>query len=316
MNFNSGPYLATCVASLKQQTFANFEVFVIDNDSQDDSLDKARANICDDPRFSIVELGMNTGFAAANNHGAELATASLIVTLNPDAFPEPDWLDNLLSAAAGHPEVAMFGSTQIDANRPNRIDGAGDRYFAGGIPWREQNDRRLRTHAGLGVYETFAPCAAAAMYRTDVFRAAGGFDPRFFCFVEDVDLGYRLRRRGHHCLQVIAARVHHVGGGSGGGTSDFARYHGTRNLIWCFFKNTPGVLWPLLVPIHLAILTVLATKAILRGRPGPTLRGVRDGLAGVGRAREAAYRTDRTLGGLSNVMKAMDWSLIAYLQRR
>ncbi|MEK9966025.1 MAG: glycosyltransferase family 2 protein [Rhodospirillaceae bacterium] len=315
VNYNAGAHLRRCVASLKAQTVPAFEMFVIDNASTDSSLIEARTEIGDDPRFTIVELADNTGFAAANNHGAELASAPLIVTLNPDAFPEPDWLKTLLAAAVSHPDVAMFGSTQLNAARPERIDGAGDRYFAGGIPWREQNDRRLKAHVNSGIYDTFAPCAAAAMYRADAFHAVGGFDPRFFCFVEDVDLGYRLRRRGHRCLQVAAARVHHVGGGAGGGTSDFARYHGTRNLIWCFFKNTPGVLWPLLVPLHLAVLMVLAMKAVLRGRAGPTLRGIRDGLAGIGLARDAAYRTDRASGGMSNVMKAMDWSLLAYLRR-
>ncbi len=316
VNFNAGPHLSKCVMSLKQQTFKNFEAFVIDNASADSSLRQAQTEIGDDPRFSIIELGNNTGFAAANNHGAKLATAPLIVTLNPDAFPEPDWLESLLAAAAAHPETAMFGSTQLNATQPERVDGAGDRYFAGGVPWREQNDRKLKAHADTGVYETFAPCAAAAMYRADSFHAVNGFDPRFFCFVEDVDLGYRLRRRGHHCLQVVAARVHHVGGGAGGGASDFARYHGTRNLIWCFFKNTPGVLLPVLAPVHLLMVAALALKAAILLRPGPVMRGIRDGLDGLLAARDEQYRTAAAHRALVNVMRAMDWSPLAYLRRR
>ena len=315
VNYNAGAHLRRCVACLKAQTVPSFEVFLIDNASADESLDAARAEIAEDRRFTIVELADNTGFAAANNHGAELTSTPLIVTLNPDAFPEPDWLETLLAAAVSHPDVAMFGSTQLDATQPGRIDGAGDRYFAGGVPWREQNDRRLKAHANSGIYETFAPCAAAAMYRADAFHAVGGFDPRFFCFVEDVDLGYRLRRRGHRCLQVVAARVHHLGGGAGGGTSDFARYQGTRNLVWCFFKNTPGVLFPVLAPVHALVLAVLAAKSILRGNPGPTLRGIRDGLAGIRNARDEAFGTKLADGGLANVVKAMDWSPLAYLRR-
>lgn len=315
VNYNAGSHLRRCVASLKAQTTGSFEVFLIDNASTDASVQEASGEIGSDSRFVIVELDANTGFAAANNLGAQRASSPLIITLNPDAFPEPEWLATLLAAASDHPDVAMFGSTQLDAATTGKIDGAGDRYFAGGVPWREQSDRRLNTHLDTGVYETFAPCAAAALYRADAFRTAGGFDERFFCFLEDVDLGFRIRLRGGRCLQVVNARVQHVGGGAGGGTSDFARYHGTRNLIWCFFKNMPGVLWPLLVPVHLAVLTVLAMKALLRGRPGPTLRGIRDGLAGIGMARNAAFRTNRASGGLSNIVRAMDWSPLAYLRR-
>src|SRR3546814_17236622 len=68
-----------------------------------------------------------------------------------------------------------------------------------------------------------------------------------FCYLEDVDLGFRMRLSGHRCLQVVDARVHHVGGvSSGGDGSDFARYHGTRNHVWCFAKNMP---LPLLLEI-------------------------------------------------------------------
>lgn len=317
VNFNSGQHLEACLESLVGQTHENFEVIVLDNASNDDSMEKAQRIVANDARFQLVPENHNFGFAEGNNRAAGQAQADLIITLNPDAFPEPDWLETLLDAAHRYPDVAMFGSTQIDAAQPGKIDGAGDRYFAGGIPWREQNNSRLGAHAetGQSVYETFAPCAAAALYRTKAFRAVGGFDRRFFCFVEDVDLGYRLRRRNASCLQVIDARVRHVGGGAGGGRSDFARYYGTRNLIWCFFKNTPGALMPVLLPAHLLLLTVLALKTLLRGDPGPTLRGIRDGLAGISSARDIAHRGEMAPGGLLNVISAMDWSPLAYLRR-
>ena len=312
VNHNAGAHLARCVAALRAQESTNFEAIIVDNGSSDDSLAHARTEIGDDPRFLVLEGG-NVGFAAGNNEGARHATAPLIATLNPDAFPEPDWLTNLLDAATRHPDVPMFGSTQLDAQDPECIDGAGDRYFAAGIPWREQSTRRLE--AGQPVYETFAPCAAAALYRADAFRAVDGFDESFFCFVEDVDLAFRLRRNGGRCLQVTDARVHHIGGGAGGGRSDFARYHGTRNLIWCFFKNmpAPGLL---LMPFHLIVLTVLAAKALVRGHAGPTLRGIRDGLGGAGTALRHRRQAPAARGAWRNIMGAMDWSPLPYLTRR
>ncbi|MFN3398776.1 MAG: glycosyltransferase family 2 protein [Ferrovibrio sp.] len=93
--------------------------------------------------------------------------------------------------------------------------------------------------------EAFGPCAAAALFRADAFRAAGGFDESLFCYMEDVDLAFRLRFAGERAMQIPAARVRHVGGGSVGG-SEFAVYHGARNSVWCFVKNIPAaLLWPL-----------------------------------------------------------------------
>lgn len=317
VNYNAGAYLAKCVAALKAQSFEDFEVFVVDNASQDSSMHQAVAQAGDDNRFTFIELAENSGFAAGNNHAAEMANAPWLATLNPDAFPEPDWLANLLAATRTHPEVTMFGSMQIDAADPDRFDGTGDRYLAAGIPWRDQDRKRYDTAIANRdeTYPTFAPCAAAALYERGAFQLAGGFDPEFFCFVEDVDLGFRLRRLGHRCLQVTGARVQHVGGGAGGGGSAFARYHGTRNLIWCFFKNMPVALLVPLAPLHLLVLMVLLLKGAGRGQGKTTWRGIADGLTGIGgMLRKRRATPDRATA--RDIAAAMDWNPFAYLRGR
>lgn len=318
VNYNSGPHLRRCLESLGAQSVTDFEVLVVDNASDDSSIMDAKSAVQEDQRFTFVLEDENHGFAGGNNRAADRSSADWIATLNPDAFPESDWLERLLAATNEHPDVAMFGSTQLDAARPDLIDGAGDRYFAAGVPWREQSSGRLQTHQGADqpVYETFAPCAAAALYRSDAFDAVGGFDERFFCFIEDIDLGFRLRLRGETCLQVATAKVLHVGGGAGGGQSDFARYHGTRNLIWCFFKNMPLPLLVPLLPAHFLVLLALASRAVLRGNAGPTLRGIRDGLSGIGPTWRARRTLQRSSGALGNVVRALDWSPVPYLTRR
>jgi GT2 family glycosyltransferase len=91
--------------------------------------------------------------------------------------------------------------------------------------------------------EIFSPCAAAALYRRSALLEVGGFDEDFFCYVEDVDLGFRLRLAGYRCLYVPLSVAHHIGSGTTGGkNSDFSVYHGHRNLVWAFVKNMPGVL--------------------------------------------------------------------------
>ncbi len=101
--------------------------------------------------------------------------------------------------------------------------------------------------------EVFSACAAAALYRRDVFEALGGLDEDFFCYMEDVDLGFRLRLAGWGCTYVPTAVVHHVGSATSGRRSHFTTYHGHRNLVWVFFKNMPGALLWLYLPQHFSL---------------------------------------------------------------
>ena len=80
------------------------------------------------------------------------------------------------------------------------------------------------------------------MYRTDWFDRVGGFDEAFFCYIEDVDLGFRVRLLGGRCLQVNNAVVHHVGSATAGTDTEFTIYHGMRNRFWTAVKNSPGYL--------------------------------------------------------------------------
>jgi GT2 family glycosyltransferase len=98
----------------------------------------------------------------------------------------------------------------------------------------------------------FAACAGAAFYRRAAFIEAGGFCERYFCYYEDVDLGFRLRLLGHQCKFIPEAVVHHEGSALAGKGSEFSVYHVHRNFVWTFFRNMPGSLLWRYLPAHLA----------------------------------------------------------------
>ncbi len=173
----------------------------------------------------------------------------------------------------------MFGSTQISHDDPNRLDGTGDAYFALGVPWRGGYGRAASEVPPEG--EAFGPCAAAALYSTAAFRDVDGFDERFFCYLEDVDLAFRLRLAGGRCIQVPEAVVHHIGSATAGAGSHFTVYHLSRNQLWTFVKNMPGPLLWALMPGHLALQALLLMRAAQRGILGPMGRGLRDGWLGL-----------------------------------
>lgn len=222
----------------------------------------------------------NLGFAKANNLAAKRARADYLIMLNPDAFAYEDWLEKLLAEVCS-PDITMVGSLQYMAGNCDILDGAGDFYHISGIALRGGfGHPASRVHDAA--FEVFAPCGAGALYHRGSYLAVGGFDERFFCYHEDVDLGYRLRLAGGRCVQSVSARLDHVGSAISGRRSDFSIYHGTRNRIWTFAKNTPARFLWFFAPLHILVnLLVLLRAALRRGTFGPTWRGIGDGIKGL-----------------------------------
>jgi GT2 family glycosyltransferase len=278
VNWNSGSMLRECLSHLRRQTVAPVRVIVVDNASTDGSLE----NI--DDAYAGVEamrFQVNMGFAAASNRGVlEARQCKWVALLNPDAFPEPDWIEALLHAALNHQEFSFFGSQLLRAEDPTLLDGTGDIYHVSGLGWRRDHGCPARTKH-FSPTEIFSPCAAAALYERDVFLSANGFDESYFCYFEDMDLGFRLRLRGHRALYVPTAVVRHIGSASTGRNSDFTVYYGHRNLVWTFVKNMPGfLLWQYLF-YHLIVNIAAVIRYSLSGRPGVILSAKFDAMKGL-----------------------------------
>lgn len=279
VNWNGERFLERCLSALTKQSRQPDEIIVLDNASTDDSLSIIRRF----PEIRLMAQESNTGFARGNNLAIAAASPSSrwIALLNPDAFPEPDWLETLLSAAQSRPDCATFASCLLDARTPQRLDGTGDAYHASGLVWRIGHGQATPAQPPPP-HEVFSACAAAALYRRDALQEIGGFDEDYFCYVEDVDLGFRLRLAGYGCLYIPESVVHHVGSGTTGSQhSDFALYHGHRNLVWTFVKNMPGILFWLLLPLHLALNLFSLGWFALHGHGRVILRAKRDALRGL-----------------------------------
>lgn len=312
VNYNAGQWLKPCIESLLAQTESDFECFIVDNGSTDNSLATLPKL---DKRFKIIELGYNAGFAVGNNHAANLANAPWIALLNPDAFARPDWIENLLLETTRAPNISMVGSTQYLAlaDQPT-LDGAGDCYHASGIAYRAGYGKPIAPpDSGL----VFGPCGAAAMYNLEKFLDLGGFDGRFFCYHEDVDMAFRLQLTGGDCVQSSAAIVDHVSSAIASKTPNFAIYHGTRNRIWTFVKNMPPVLFILLLPAHiLANLAYLYWALFRKDRFTPTFRGITDAFKGLSEVfvQRREIQKKRKIGSLE-LIKKLTWSPIKVVTR-
>ena len=304
VNYNSGPLLARCIDHLLSQTRPADTIFVIDNASQDASL----ADLPTRSELKIHRLDTNTGFATANNIAFEQnPDADYFITLNPDAFPAPEFIQQLENAATRHPHYSSFASRMMLDE--NTIDGAGDSYHISGLAWRNLHNRKYypKKHQEK---EVFSPCAGAAMYNARDVAQIGGFDDSFFCFMEDVDLGYRMQLRGMRCLYVPEATVQHIGSAIVSKYPGFATYYGHRNLVWAMVKNTPGPLLPLVLPIHLLMCIVVGIYYFAIGQSRVYWRAKLDAVRGLGRVwRQREYVQQSRQASSWWLLRTYDFSL-------
>lgn len=314
VSYESGPTLERCLAGLAAQTFTDFEILLVDNASTDGA---PQAAVAADPAIRFLQPGANLGFAAGNNLAVKSAQGRWLALLNPDAYPEPGWLAALMDGAARHPGVESFASLQTSADDPAVLDGAGDNMTSAGIPFRGGYGRRLPANLREG--EVFSSCGAAMLIDRALFEDLGGFDERFFCYCEDVDLGYRLRLTGRTTLLLPHARVAHVGSASTGVRSDFAIFHGSRNRVWTFLKNTPPLLLWLTTPLHVAVTGALLLLHLRRGDAGPAVRGIRAALKGADlkavMADRRAVQARRKVGS-GAILRVMSIDPAAFIGRR
>ena len=184
-------------------------MIVVDNGSGDGSVPYLREA---HPDVLVLELGVNTGFAHAANRGLERASNELVALVNTDVVLAPDWTARTAAALLAAPDAAAVACKMVSVEDPGFIYDAGDILRRDGAC--EQRGRFLPDDGRWDEPgEVFGACAGAALYRRSVVRAVGGFDERYFAYLEDVDLALRLRLAGWRCAYEPAL-ARHAGEGS------------------------------------------------------------------------------------------------------
>lgn len=236
-----GQNLEKCLAALSAQTFKDFETVVVDNSGRGVAAAPARGA---DAR--LIENRANAGFGAAINQGIEAARGQFLCTLNDDACPDPRWLAEMVEACREDPGLGMCASQIRLAVAPDRLDSAGMQIYLDGS---SKQRGRMEPAAAFGAREeVLFPSACAALYRAALFEQVGRFDPDFFLYCEDTDLGLRARRAGWRCLYVPSAVVYHHYSVSAGPASAAKAFYVERNRLYTVIKNFPVWVWPL-VPL-------------------------------------------------------------------
>ena len=215
VNYNAREYLLDCVRSLRADGVE--EIVVADNDSRDGSADALRAVDAD---VRILPTGANLGFAAAANRAFALTSGEFVAITNPDVVVEPGTIKTLVDALEHDPTLAVVGPRIENADGswypsartfPALGDALGHAFLQFVVPENRFSRRYKMLDWDHAVARRVDWVSGTFMVvRRDAFAAAGGFDEAYFMYVEDVDLCWRLRRRGWHVGYEPAARVMHV----------------------------------------------------------------------------------------------------------
>jgi GT2 family glycosyltransferase len=240
---------------LTTQSHRDFEVIVVDNGSNDGSIE-----LLNNKEFTSVrriENSVNLGYCAANNQGIRAALGRYVALLNNDAEADPLWLEELVGALESDPGLGMAASKILAYEDRGLIDKAGHLIYPDG-----QNRGRGTGERDHGQYdrpeETAWPDGSAAIYRREMLEQIGGFDEDFFAYADDAELGLRARIAGWRCLYVPTAVAYHRLGSTLGRHSERRLFLIERNRIWLAAKLFP---WRLLLLNPLYFLTRLTVTA-------------------------------------------------------
>lgn len=234
-NWNGIDFLPYCLNSLRDQTFKEFEIIVVDNGSTDGSADFISRNYSN---IKLVKFKKNRGFSKAVNEGIRVAKGKYLLLLNNDVEADPELIKNLHSVVLN--KGANFCACRM-MNFYNRdiIDGAGDGYTREGkafrIGWGEKSGNKFNKVKGV-----FGACAGASFYKRELFEEVGLFDVDFFAYQEDTDWNFRANLMGFKCLYIPNAVVFHVGSSTTGSLiNNFTVFYNVRNMINVIIKNMP-----------------------------------------------------------------------------
>jgi GT2 family glycosyltransferase len=274
LSWNGRRHLESCLDALDRQLDPgiSWEIAILDNGSTDGTWEwlerewprDRRLGATGSGRIRMLRSETNLGFCAGNNLLVEATEADAVVFLNNDTRPEPDWLGSITAALAGAaPDVAAVSGLIVDWEG-ERLDFAEGVMTFDGHAFQRHYHRALReVELPAEGSELLFACGGNMAVRRSSFLEAGRFDDRYFAYLEDVDLGWRLGSGGERVVLARHARVHHRSLATSEMLGTWNRgYLFERNAFLTAYKNYDSRLWPHLMPA--VILTLLArTQALL-----------------------------------------------------
>ena len=266
VSYNARSYLEQCLQSVQRALEGTEgEVFVVDNHSDDDSVETVRQHY---PWVRLIENQENLGFAKANNQAIRQAQGDYILLLNPDTVVAEDTFHGVLAFMDEHPKAGGAGVMMCyeDGSRAPesrralptpwvaalKMMGFTKRYYLSDLPW----DQPCRIEVVSGAF---------CLLRHEAIKTVGLLDEDFFMYGEDIDLSYRLLKGGWENWYLPYSIIHYKGRSTR--KSDYRYVHVFYQAMLIFFQKHYSHLSIIYtVPVKMAIYfrAAIALTDILR----------------------------------------------------
>ncbi len=256
VNWNGKKWLERCLESLAQQTYKSFEIILVDNASEDDSVEFVRSHF---PLVKIVQSEKNLGFSGGNNLGIEKAVGELIMLLNNDTWVENNFLEEMVETLYKSgcdivgPIEADYYSKEKLGDYSIHLDPLGHFIYLFG-----KNRRN----------DDFYLSGVCLLFRKELYLNSLGLDDNFFMYAEDWDWFWRLHLLDKKIYKNDDVIIYHKGAGStGGGVKYVSFLWRNQNTLQMLLKNYSwfNLVWTL--PIYFLINIVEIVFFIVMGKP-------------------------------------------------
>lgn len=252
LNWNSYEHTANCIQSLQKCAGEGFDIIVVDNGSQDGSIQKLQQEF---DRVIFLPFEINHGFAGGNNRGFQYALEKnyeYVMMLNNDVFVEPNFLFHLVNYMDFHNEAGAIQPKIFFNNDRTKVWNGGSRY-ASFFGWtysknymRKESDLQKTLHA----VDWITGCAL--LIRTSILKEIGLLNENFFIYYEDVDLSFRIKKAGYKLIFHPDSVIYHIAGMSNkskkreadGYANPIVHYLNFRNHFWLLRIWTKWYQWP------------------------------------------------------------------------
>jgi hypothetical protein len=250
-NYNGSHFLKLCLDSLREQTYHNIEIIVVDNGSSDNSVEMLQR---DYPEVRIIQNKKNLGFVSANNQGFRASHGQYILFLNNDTKVDRFFLERLITEITGREkEIGVVFSKLLLFNEPDRLDAIGSfltNYgFLYHIGFQEKDHGQYNN-----LEEIFSPKGVCFLMPKKLLEEIGAFDEDYFSYFEESDLFWRVWLSARKIRFVPRSIVYHrVGGTCTRLPSHFIDFHSFKNRICTLIKNLGTANLFKILPVHLLL---------------------------------------------------------------
>ncbi|MCL5783784.1 MAG: glycosyltransferase family 2 protein [Patescibacteria group bacterium] len=218
LNYNTGDYLIKCLKSLMAaKEEADMDIWVVDNNSSDDSLQKAQKLF---PKLNYILNQENVGFTKGNNLALRQVKSEYILILNPDTEVLPKTLETLLDYLENHPQVGAI-SPKVELS-DGSLDWASHRGFptplASLLYYVFKNDSlyHLTNRDFSQPHEVDSLTGAFILTKKEVLDKVGLFDEEYYMYADDIDLCFRIKKAGYKIIYFSKVKIIHYKGISSG----------------------------------------------------------------------------------------------------